>query len=108
MWDNVHLGPGGHELIAETVLRAIQSEGLADLRTAADAYWTKVAPSQQVAEGETPLSSFEPGHEKLVSTASGQVVQEHATEGRHALRLQSKEKDYVSISLEDGRPLHHL
>jgi lysophospholipase L1-like esterase len=105
VWDNVHLGPGGHELIAETVLRAIQSEGLADLRTAADAYWTKVAPSQQVAEGETPLSSFEPGHEKLVSAVGGQVAQEHATEGRHALRLQSKEKDYVSISLEDGRSL---
>ena len=26
-WDNVHLGPGGHELIADTVFRAIQSAG---------------------------------------------------------------------------------
>ncbi len=38
-WDNVHLGPGGHALIAETVLAAIGSGGAADLNTAADASW---------------------------------------------------------------------
>lgn len=31
-WDNVHLGAGGHELIAETVLRAIQSNGKEEIR----------------------------------------------------------------------------
>ena len=43
-WDNVHLGPAGHELIAETVFRAIQSEGQADLQTVGDASWIKVVP----------------------------------------------------------------
>ena len=103
-WDNVHLGPGGHELIADTVFRGLQSEGLADLKTAAEAYWMK-ASMQEVAEGETPLCSFEPGQDMLVATSGGEVVQEHATDGRHALRLTSKEKDYATISLEDGRSL---
>ena len=104
VWDNVHLGPGGHELIADTVLRSLQSEGLADLKTAAEAYWMKVS-MQEVAEGETPLCSFEPGQEMLVANSGGEVVQEHATDGQHALRLKSKEKDTATISLEDGRSL---
>ncbi len=103
-WDGVHLGPAGHELIADTVLRSLQSEGLADLKTAADAYWMKISV-QEVAEGETPLCSFEPGQEMLVANSGGEVVQEHATDGRHSLRLRSREKDYATISLEDGRSL---
>ncbi len=104
-WDNVHLGPGGHELIADTVFRAIQSGGLADLQTAEDTSWMKAPLPQQVDEGQTPLGSFEPGQDNLVSNVGGAVVQEHASDGRHALRLQSNEKSYVSISLEDGRSL---
>lgn len=42
-WDNVHLGTGGHALIADTVFRSVESNGLADLQTAADAYWMKVS-----------------------------------------------------------------
>ena len=104
-WDNVHLGPGGHELIADTVFRAIQSGGLADLQTAEGTSWMKAPPPQQVDEGQTPLGSFEPGQDNLVSNAGGKVVQEHASDGRHALRLESNEKDYVSISLEGGQSL---
>jgi lysophospholipase L1-like esterase len=57
VWDNVHLGPGGHDLIAATVLEAIQSEGQAGLKAAAGASWSKSA-AQEVADGETPLASF--------------------------------------------------
>ncbi len=103
-WDGVHLGPAGHELIAETVLRSLQSEGLADLKTAADAYWMKIWV-QDVAEGETPLCSFEPGQDVLVANSGGEVVQEHATDGRHALRVRSRGKETSTISLEEGRSL---
>ena len=39
VWDKTHLGPKGHEVAKETVLRAIQSMGLADLSTAREARW---------------------------------------------------------------------
>lgn len=104
VWDNVHLGPGGHELIAQVVLEAIASGGAEGLEAAADAPWMKTA-AQQVADGETPLGGFEPGQENLVAHSGGEIVQDHATEGRHALRLRSKPKDYVTLSLEDGRSL---
>jgi lysophospholipase L1-like esterase len=42
-WDNVHLGAGGHDLIADAVFRGLQSAGLADLKTAAGAYWMKAS-----------------------------------------------------------------
>ncbi len=103
-WDGVHMGFGGHQLIADAVLRGVQSAGLADLQTAAEAYWMKTAV-QEVAEGETPLCSFEPGQDMIVANSGGEVVREHATDGQHALRLTSKEKDYATISLEDGRSL---
>ena len=106
-WDNVHLGAGGHALVVDTVMRALQSEGLADFKTAGSALWMKTA-IQQLAEGETPLGSFEPGQETLVVNSGGEVVQEHATDGKHALLLKSKEKDYVTLSLEDGRSLRPL
>jgi hypothetical protein len=51
------------------------------------------------------LSSFEPGQDMIVANSGGEVVREHATDGQHALRLTSKEKDYATISLEDGRSL---
>ena len=82
-WDGVHLGPAGHELIADAVARGIESEGLADLKTAADAYWMK-ATVQAVAEGETLLCSFEPGQDMLVANTGGEVVREHATDGQCA------------------------
>jgi len=104
-WDNVHLGLGGHELVADTVFRAIQTEGLADLQTAEGTNWMKAPPPQQVDEGQTPLGSFEPGQDNLVSNVGGKLVREHASDGRHALRLQSNEKGYVSISLEGGQSL---
>jgi len=104
-WDNVHLGPGGHELVTGTVFRAIQSAGLADLQTAEDTNWMKAPPPQQVGEGQTPLGSFEPGQDNLVSNVGGKLIREHASDGRHALRLQSNEKGYVSISLEGGQSL---
>ena len=107
-WDKVHLGAGGHDLVAETVLRAIQSEGLGDLATAPDALWMKTAAVVEVPEGETLLSSFEPGQENMVNAAAGEVVKEHASGGEHSLRLTSKAKDYVPISLEDGRSLRLL
>ena len=31
VWDNVHLGPGGHTLVADVVFRAIASGGAGDL-----------------------------------------------------------------------------
>jgi hypothetical protein len=51
------------------------------------------------------LSSFEPGQEDLVDHGAGQVVKQHATDGEHALRLVSKEKDYPGFSLQDGSAL---
>ena len=59
-WDNVHLGAGGHALIADTVLRAIGSGGAGDLTAAAGASWMKSTSARPPANGETPLSSFEP------------------------------------------------
>jgi lysophospholipase L1-like esterase len=106
VWDNVHLGPGGHDLVAENVHKAIQSEGLADLRTAQDAVWMKVPMG---AEGEVPLSSFEPGQEGIVGSPNGKVAKEHATHGQQAMRTQSTEKDYTpALTLEDGRTLRPL
>jgi lysophospholipase L1-like esterase len=105
-WDNVHLGPGGHTLVAETVFAAIQSGGAGDLETAAAASWMKALSALRAAEsGETMLSSFEPGQEDLVAHGAGQLVKEHASDGEHALRVVSKEEAYPGFSLEAGRPL---
>jgi hypothetical protein len=104
-WDKTHLGSAGHDLVAQTVMAAIESEGLGDLKASADAYWLKTAPAVQAPEGQTLLSSFEPGQEDMVTNAGGQVVQEHATTGQHALRVQSLEKDYAAISVQDGAGL---
>jgi lysophospholipase L1-like esterase len=105
-WDNVHLGPGGHELIAQTVFAAIGSGGAGDLTRAASASWmTTRSARRAAAPGETLLSGFEPGEEDLVDHGAGQVVKEHASDGEHALRLVSKEKEYPGFSLQDGRPL---
>ena len=103
-WDNVHLGPGGHALIADTVFQAIASGGAGDLTASAGASWMKSASPGPPAGGETPLSSFEPGQEDLVDHGAGQVVKEHASDGEYSLRLVSKEKDYPGFSLQDGRP----
>jgi lysophospholipase L1-like esterase len=74
-WDNVHLGSGGHDLIAESVFAAIGAGGAADIQTAATASWRKSLPAlQAAASGETRLSSFEPGQEDLVDHGAGQVV----------------------------------
>lgn len=106
VWDNVHLGPGGHELIAETVCAAIGSGGAGDLSTAANAAWMKARSAwRAAASGETRLSSFESDQEDLVNHGAGHVVQEHASDGKHALRLASKEKEYPGFSLEDGPAL---
>ena len=107
VWDNVHLGPGGHALAAEAVLRAIRSEGRADLAAAPQAPWNKT-PVWDLPEGETPLSSFEPGQEGLVQANAGRIVAEHATQGRFALRLESHKTDYVNLALEDNRTLGPL
>ncbi|MFH1923685.1 MAG: SGNH/GDSL hydrolase family protein [Planctomycetota bacterium] len=105
-WDNVHLGPGGHDWIAETVFAAIGSGGAGDLKTAPAASWMKALPAfRAAASGETLLSSFEPGQEDLVNHGAGQVVNEQASSGEHALRLVSQEKDYPGFSVQDGRPL---
>jgi lysophospholipase L1-like esterase len=105
-WDNVHLGPGGHELIAETVFAAIRSGGASDLKTAAAASWMKAMSALRAAEsGKTLLSSFEPSQEDLVAHGAGQLVKEHASDGEHALRVVSKEKAYPGFSLEAGQPL---
>jgi len=109
VWDNVHLGPGGHELIADAVAAAIASGGASDLQSAKDAYWMKAPATWRTARpGETPLSSFEPGQEETVNRGAGQVVKEHATDGEHALRLVSKEKEYPGFSLEAGGPALRL
>ncbi|MGA2065722.1 MAG: GDSL-type esterase/lipase family protein [Thermoguttaceae bacterium] len=109
VWDNVHLGPGGHELIAEAVLKAISAGGAADLATAGSAYWMKTpATWRTAAAGETPLTSFEPGQEEAINRGAGQVVKEHATDGEYALRLVSKEKEYPGFSIEAGGPALRL
>jgi lysophospholipase L1-like esterase len=106
VWDNVHLGPGGHTLIADTVFAAIGSGGAGDLKTAMAASWMKARSARQAAaSGETRLSSFEPGQEDLVDQGAGQVVKERASDGEYALRLTSKEQEYPGFSLQDGRPL---
>jgi len=104
-WDKTHLGPAGHDLVAATVLAAIASEGLADVKAAPGASWASTAPAVVAPEGQTLLSSFEPGQEAGVVSSTGQVVAEHATAGQHALRLESLEKDYAAMSVEDGRSL---
>jgi hypothetical protein len=104
-WDKVHLGPAGHDLVADTVFAAIGSKGLADLGAAPNASWMKASAPAQLAEGETPLSSFEPGQDDLVRSAGGKIVAEHATDGKHALRLVSLPADYAAMSIEDGRAL---
>lgn len=38
-WDKTHLGDKGHQVVAETVFRAIQSAGLADFDNAEDTLW---------------------------------------------------------------------
>ena len=109
VWDNVHLGPGGHELIAQAVLAAIGSGGASDLQSAAGAYWMKApATWRTAAAGETPLTSFEPGQEEVVDRGAGQVVKEHATDGDYSLRLVSKEKEYPGFSLQAGGPALRL
>ncbi|MGA2033546.1 MAG: GDSL-type esterase/lipase family protein [Thermoguttaceae bacterium] len=108
VWDNVHLGPGGHALIASAVFQAIGSGGAGDLTAAAGASWMKSAVVRRSAGGETPLSSFEPGLEDLVDHGAGQVVKEHASDGDYSLRLVSKEKEYPGFSLEDGAALRLL
>jgi hypothetical protein len=106
VWDNVHLGPGGHALVADTVFAALGAGGAGDLQKAATASWMKTWLARRAAApGETPLSSFEPGQEDLVDHGAGQVVKQHATDGEHALRLVSKEKDYPGFSLQDGSAL---
>ncbi len=108
VWDNVHLGPAGHALIADTVFQAIASGGAADLTASAGARWMKSSVVHHAAGGETPLSSFEPGQEDLADHGAGQVVKEHASDGEHSLRLVSKPKDYPGFSLQDGRALQLL
>jgi len=105
-WDNVHLGPGGHSLIADMVCAAIGSGGANDLKAAASASWIKARSAlQAAASGETLLSSFEPNQEDMIDHGAGQVVNEHASDGEYALRLTSKENEYPGFSLQDGRPL---
>jgi hypothetical protein len=108
VWDNVHLGPAGHALIADTVCQAIGSGGAADLTASAGAAWMKSSIVHHAAGGETPLSSFEPGQEDLADHGAGQVVKEHASDGEYSLRLVSKAKDYPGFSLQDGRALQLL
>ncbi len=107
-WDNVHLGAGGHALIADAVLRAIGSGGAGDLTASAGASWMKSTLARPPAKGETPLSSFEPGQDDLVDHGAGQVVKEHASDGEHSLRLVSKAKDYPGFSIQDGQALRLL
>jgi lysophospholipase L1-like esterase len=104
-WDKTHLGPAGHDLVAATVLAAIAAEGLADLKAGPNAYWAKVEAAVLAPAGQTLLSSFEPGQENGVVSPAGKIVAENATAGRHALRLESLEKDYAAASVEDGRAL---
>ena len=102
----MHLGPGGHTLIADTVLAALGAGGAGDLKTATAAAWMKALPALRAAEsGETLLSSFEPGQEDLLDHGAGDVVKERASNGEHALRVVSKEKEYPGFSLQDGQPL---
>lgn len=65
----------------------------------------KTAADLGLAEGETMLSSFEPNQENLIDGSAGVVVKEHATQGQHALRLVSKEKDYTALSIDHGPAL---
>lgn len=104
-WDKTHLDAAGHDIVAATVMAAVASAGQGDLQAAADAYWARTEPEVGVPEGQTLLSSFEPGQASCVANAGGTVVKEHATGGTHALKLASQEKDYVSISIEDGTSL---
>jgi lysophospholipase L1-like esterase len=104
-WDNVHLGPGGHDLIVEIVAAGLASGGAEDLKQAAGAAWMKVPPAwHAAADGETPLSGFEPG-QGMVEPGAGTVVKEHASEGAYSLRLVSKADDYPGFSIQDGVPL---
>jgi lysophospholipase L1-like esterase len=107
-WDNVHLGPGGHDLIAEAVFQAIGSGGAGDLAASANASWMKARIAHGSSRGETCLSSFEPNEDDLVNYGAGQVVKEHASDGAYSLRLTSKQKDYPGFSIEDGRALQLL
>lgn len=50
------------------------------------------------------LSSFEPGGADFVNHA-GQVVEEHATDGKNALKLTSDKAAYKSLAIESGNPL---
>ncbi|HUW57678.1 MAG TPA: glycoside hydrolase domain-containing protein [Planctomycetota bacterium] len=53
------------------------------------------------------LSSFEPGGPAWVKT-SGQVVTEHATDGRHAVMLESNPTGYPNLVVEDGAALRRF
>ena len=108
VWDNVHLGPGGHTLVADVVFRAIADGGAGDLTASANASWMKLAVVRRSAGGETPLSSFEPGADDLVDHGAGQVVKEHASDGEYSLRLVSKKNDYPGFAVLDGRALRLL
>jgi lysophospholipase L1-like esterase len=112
-WDNVHMGSAGHDLIAQTMFAAIGSEGLDDLKAADTASWAKTASASTAGATSAPaagsgeqtlLSNFDEG-EDLVNNAGGTIVTEHATAGKHALKVTSDEKDYHAISLQDGRTL---
>ena len=72
---------------------------------AATASRMKTTPAwQAAASGETRLSSFEPGGPDLVQ-GDGQVVREHATDGQHALRVESDGKGYLGLRILDGSAL---
>ena len=108
VWDNVHLGPGGHALVANVVFRAIAGGGAGDLTASANASWMKSAIVRRTAGGETPLSSYEPGADNLVDHGAGQVVKEHASDGEYSLRLVSEKNDYPGFAVLDGRALRLL
>ncbi len=81
-WDKTHLGSAGHDLVAETVLAAIESAGLADLHAAPNAWWMKrTAPAAAEAvpgpQVEALLSSFELGqHHRGAQESSGSRLHE--------------------------------
>ncbi|MGA2257902.1 MAG: SGNH/GDSL hydrolase family protein [Thermoguttaceae bacterium] len=63
-WDNVHLGAGGHDLIADAVFRGLQSNGLAYLKTATDAYWMKASMQEHYRLGLHAVASHGHGEKR--------------------------------------------
>ena len=107
-WDNIHMGSAGHDLITQTMLSSIEAGGAPDAKALENAPWAKAVATAPGEVATTLLSSFETGQDSLVSNAGGEVVQEHASQGKNALRLSSNDKDYIGFSLQDGAALAKL